>query len=111
MVHEHEHARGLAEEDPLRGLSTEQLEARLDSEGRYWVEQLPELFGESAGRFRRTWLLRFCDRWNSQAYRAIGEVKRMTIQGERFRKGPGECANDLFHRYKQPAKKPAEIRA
>jgi len=110
MFHEHEHARSFAGKartaDDLRTLGNSELEALLDDEGSYWASQLTEIFGaESARKFRRTWLLRMCDRHAVEAYRALGEVKRMKLEGETFRLGPGECANDLFHRYKEAVRK------
>jgi hypothetical protein len=108
MLHVHGHEPLAADEDngALRALSREELWSRLDEEGQYVVSQvLPEVFGvESARQFERTWLLRFCDRWRNDAFRAIGETKRMKVEGARFTKGPGPCANDLFQRFKHSRK-------
>jgi hypothetical protein len=108
MVHDHDHApsAGGEENGALRALSNDELESLLDGEGRHWLEQLSDIVGDGEGKFRRTWLLRFCDRWKQEAFSAIGETKRMKVQGERFTKGPGPCANDLFHRFKHTHKKP-----
>jgi hypothetical protein len=106
----HEHARGLAAggEEALRALSNDALFERLDEEGRYALDVLEEIVGQGAEKFRRTWLLRLCDRWRHQAMMAIGEIKRRQIAGERPRIGWGETANDLFHRAKRGPDQPKQ---
>lgn len=82
-------------------MSMDELEGMLDEEARYALDVLEEIVGEGAADYRRTWLLRLCDRWKFQAMRAIGEVKRRKMGGERPRIGWGETANDIFHRVKK----------
>jgi hypothetical protein len=101
-----DHGRSVAkDEDRFAGLSEEDLEAMLDSEGSHWEGQLPDIFGAPGDDFRLTWLKRFCDRWSGCAYRAIGEVKAMQMAGKPFSKGPGPYANFLFNKYRYAAKR------
>jgi len=100
MVHDGHARRVAGEEDRFAGMSEADLEPLLDPEGAHWDEQLPEIFGPEATKFRLTWMKRFCDRWNGCAYRAIGEIKRMQVAGESFKKGPGQYANYLFNQYR-----------
>ena len=109
MVHDHEgmsHGRQVADggENAMRAYSDEELETMIEAEGQYWLDQLPDIFGEaSASQFRRTWLMRFADRYRAIGYRAIGEVKRMKSNGEVFKKGPGEAANYFFNKWRYAA--------
>lgn len=101
MVHDDHGRRGAEEEDRFAGMDRHDLEPLLEAEAAYWYDQLPEIFGaEDAEAFRLTWLKRLCDRWNNCAYRAIGEVKRMKISGQDFKKGPGQYANFFFNKYR-----------
>jgi hypothetical protein len=89
------------EEDPsLKLLSKDALIALLCDEGRYWHEELATVFPINWKAYEQMWLMRFCDRWKGEAFDAIGEVKRKQSVGERFKKGPGECANFLFNLYR-----------
>jgi hypothetical protein len=109
MLHEHEHARGLAEEDDeLRALSTKELQERLDSESTYLLEEFHKVVGPSARKFRRTWLLRLNDRWAGCALRALADVNARAKAGDRPLVGWGETANDIFQRNKLGTRKTAK---
>jgi len=105
------HGRSFAEEDRFAGMGREDLESLLDEESGHWYRQLEEIFGDhDAEAYRLTWLKRLCDRWKNCAWRAIGEVKRMRLQGDRFSKGPGNCANFYFNKYRYSAWKAAQAK-
>jgi hypothetical protein len=109
MLHEHEHARGLADGDAaLRAFTIAQLEGRIDGESLYLLDGLEAIAGPDARRFRRTWLMRLCDRWSGCAVRAIAEATSRAKGGERPLIGWGETANDLFNRNKLAMRKPAK---
>ena len=99
-----DHGQSIADGDCFAGMDVEDLEPLLDQESRHWYGQLEEIFGDDdAEAFRLTWLKRLCDQWRNCAWRAIGAVKRMKLQGERFSKGPGQCANFYFNKYRYAA--------
>lgn len=106
MVHDHGHARSVAEENPLRGLGSDELESRLDDESRFMLESFEGLPGVIAGEYRRTWLLRLNDRWRGVALRALAECLSMRAGGRTPIKGWGQAANYFFKQWKPVGKAP-----
>lgn len=105
MVHEHGHARGLAEEEnALRAMDDEQLEARLDEDARFQLTRLEGLPGVRPATYHRTWLLRLNDRWRRVALRALAECSSMHARGEQPTKGWGQAANYFFNLWKYDEK-------
>jgi hypothetical protein len=74
-----------------------ELEARLDDERRFALDQIAEWTGPDAPRFRKTWVLRALDNWPA-VRAAVGEAKHKRLTGFRPRLGWGPFLNDLFHR-------------